>query len=99
MPMPAASTAAAAPSKPLADACPAQLAVKQTVSEPIAGWTSLDQQGSYPFLRVAFYPGPPADGPPGPRVPAPRGLLPKPPNAPSWRIWSYCFRFSASPSV
>jgi len=61
-PAPAASSAAAAPSKPLADACPAQLAVKQTVSEPIAGWTSLDQQGSYPFMRVAFYAGPPADG-------------------------------------
>ena len=24
---------------------------------------------------------------------------PKPPNAPSWRIWSYCFRFSASPKT
>jgi hypothetical protein len=60
-PIPAASTAAAVPSKPLADACPAQLAVKQTISEPIAGWTSLDQQGSYPFMRVAFYPGPPAE--------------------------------------
>ena len=52
---------AATPSAPLADACPAQLAVKQTVSEPVAGWTTLNQQGSYPFVRVAFYPGPPAD--------------------------------------
>jgi hypothetical protein len=61
-PASAASTAVVAPSKPLADACPAQLAVKQTVSDPIAGWTALDQQGSYPFVRVAFYPGPPVDG-------------------------------------
>ncbi|MFL6698189.1 MAG: STY0301 family protein [Vitreoscilla sp.] len=59
---PAASAAPAGPSKPLADACPAQLAVKQTVSETIAGWTPLNQQGSYPFVRVAFYPGPPVDG-------------------------------------
>ncbi len=61
-PASAASTAVAAPSKPLADACPAQLGVKQTVSDSIPGWTALDQQGSYPFVRVAFYPGPPADG-------------------------------------
>ena len=59
---PAAPAAAVGPSKPLTDACPAQLAVKQTVSEPIAGWTPLNQQGSYPFVRVAFYPGPPVDG-------------------------------------
>ena len=58
----ASTTAIAGPSKPLADACPAQLAVKQTVSDSIAGWTALDQQGNYPFVRVAFYPGPPADG-------------------------------------
>ena len=57
-----AASVAAVPSKPLADACPAQLAVKQTVSETIAGWTPLNQQGSYPFVRVAFYPGPPVDG-------------------------------------
>ena len=48
-------------SQPLVDACPAQLAVQQTVSEPVAGWTPLNQQGSYPFVRVAFFPGPPAD--------------------------------------
>ena len=58
----AASAVGAAPSKPVADACPAQLAVKQTVSEPVDGWTPLNQQGSYPFVRVAFYPGPPVDG-------------------------------------
>lgn len=60
---PAASAAVVvAPSRPLADACPAQLSVKQTVSESIAGWTPMNQQGSYPFVRVAFYPGPPVDG-------------------------------------
>jgi hypothetical protein len=53
--------AASAPSAPLSDACPAQLPVKQTISETIAGWTPLNQQGSYPFVRVAFYPGPPAE--------------------------------------
>ncbi|MCK9688134.1 STY0301 family protein [Scleromatobacter humisilvae] len=58
---PAASAASAAAVAPLADACPAQLAVKQTVSDAIAGWTPLNQQASYPFVRVAFYPGPPAD--------------------------------------
>ena len=58
----AASAVVAAPSKPLADACPAQLPVKQTVSEPVDGWMPLNQQGSYPFVRVAFYPGPPVDG-------------------------------------
>lgn len=52
----------AAPSKPLSDACPAQLTVKQTVTEPIAGWTPQDQQGSHPFVRVALYPGPPVEG-------------------------------------
>ena len=69
MPAPVASVAsstasaapAAGPSAPLVDACPAQLAVKQTVSEAVAGWTPLNQQGSYPFVRVAFYPGPPVD--------------------------------------
>jgi hypothetical protein len=59
---PRAPASTAAPSKPLADACPAQLAVNQTVSDSIAGWTALNQQGSYPFVRVAFYPGPPVDG-------------------------------------
>ena len=58
---PASAASAPAPSTPLADACPAQLAVKQSISEPVAGWTPLNQQASYPFVRVAFYPGPPAD--------------------------------------
>jgi hypothetical protein len=53
--------AASAPSAPLSDACPAQLPVKQTITETIAGWAPLNQQGSYPFVRVAFYPGPPAE--------------------------------------
>jgi hypothetical protein len=57
---PAAGPAAAAP---FADACPAQLPVTQTISEPIAGWTRLDQQGSAPFVRIAFFPGPPGDTP------------------------------------
>ena len=56
-----ASAAASAPSAALVDACPAQLPVRQTVATPIAGWTPLDQQGNYPFQRVAFYPGSPAD--------------------------------------
>ncbi len=56
-----ASAAASSAGLPLSDACPAQLPVTQTVSEPIAGWTPLNQDGNYPFVRVAFYPGPPAD--------------------------------------
>jgi hypothetical protein len=63
-PTPAAAPASVAPAAPaatLSDACPAQLPVKQTVSETIAGWTALDQQGNHPFVRVAFYPGPPAE--------------------------------------
>lgn len=58
----AAASAASAPSSVLSDACPAQLPVRQTVSDSIAGWTAQNQQGSYPFTRVAFYPGPPAEG-------------------------------------
>ena len=50
-----------APSPVLTDACPAQLPVKQTITDAIAGWTPLNQQGSYPFTRVAFYPGPPTE--------------------------------------
>ena len=57
------AAAASAPSPVLSDACPAQLPVSQTVAEPIAGWTPLNQQGSYPFARVAFYAGPPGDTP------------------------------------
>jgi hypothetical protein len=53
--------AAAAASPVLTDACPAQLPVKQTVTDTLAGWTPLNQQGNYPFTRVAFYPGPPAE--------------------------------------
>jgi hypothetical protein len=45
----------------LSDACPTQLPVTQTISETIAGWTPLNQQGSHAFVRVAFYPGPPAE--------------------------------------
>jgi hypothetical protein len=60
-PASAASAAAASAGVPLSDACPAQLPVTQTVSRPIAGWTPLNQDGNYPFVRVAFYPGPPAD--------------------------------------
>jgi len=57
---PAAAPASAAAST-LVDACPAQLPVSQTVIGPIAGWTPQNQQGSHPFTRIAFYPGPPAD--------------------------------------
>jgi len=62
-PRPAATAAsvADAPSKPLVDACPAQLPVRQTVTDTLAGWTALNQQGNYPFVRVAIYPGPPAE--------------------------------------
>jgi hypothetical protein len=60
-PAPAIAASAAAPSRPLVDACPAQLPVRQTVSETLDGWTPLNQQGSYPFVRVAFYPGPPPE--------------------------------------
>jgi hypothetical protein len=63
-PASAASTpavAASATALPIADLCPPQLPVRQTVSETIAGWTPLNAQGSYPFVRVAFYPGPPTD--------------------------------------
>lgn len=52
----------AGPSKPMIDACPAQLTVRQTVSESIAGWTPMNQEGSYPFQRVALHPGHPVDG-------------------------------------
>jgi len=60
-PAPGAAAGATLPAKPLADACPAQLPVSQSVVEPVAGWTALDQQGSHPFVRVAFYPGPPPE--------------------------------------
>lgn len=64
-PVVAASAASAggavAPSTPLSDACPAQLPVRQTVTQALTGWTAMDQQGSYPFVRVAIYPGAPAE--------------------------------------
>lgn len=56
-----AATPASAAASTLADACPAQLPVSQTVTGAIAGWMPQNQQGSYPFTRVAFYPGPPAE--------------------------------------
>jgi len=58
---PASAAIATAPSKALVDACPAQLPVSQTVTESLAGWTAQNQQGNYPFVRVAIYPGPPAE--------------------------------------
>ena len=61
--VPAASAAApapAAPSGPIVDACPAQLPVRQTVAQDIAGWTSQNQDASHPFARVTFFPGPPS---------------------------------------
>jgi hypothetical protein len=63
------ASAAASASAPLSDACPAQLPVAQTVSQPIPGWTPLDQRGSTPFVRVALYPGSPADPGLSPIVP------------------------------
>ncbi|MBW8757484.1 MAG: hypothetical protein JF586_07735 [Burkholderiales bacterium] len=60
-PVAASAAAADAPSKPLVDACPAQLPVRQTVTDTLAGWTALNQQGNYPFVRVAIYPGPPTE--------------------------------------
>ena len=60
-PAPAVAASTTAPSRPFADACPAQLPVRQTVSDTPPGWTPLNQQGNYPFVRVAFYPGPPLE--------------------------------------
>ena len=57
----AAAAASSAPASPLVDACPAQLPVRQTVAQDVAGWTRLDEQANYPFARVAFYPGPPGE--------------------------------------
>lgn len=59
-PAPAAPSASA-PSPLLADACPALLTVKQTVATAPPGWTPQDQQGNYPFQRIAFYSGAPGD--------------------------------------
>ncbi|MEP6504211.1 MAG: STY0301 family protein [Betaproteobacteria bacterium] len=57
---PASAAAPAAPAGPLVDACPAQLPVRQTIAQDIAGWTAQNQDASYPFARVTFFPGPPA---------------------------------------
>jgi len=57
----ASAASVATPSRPLVDACPAQLPVRQTVIQALDGWTPVDQQGNYPFVRVAFYPGPPGE--------------------------------------
>lgn len=43
------------------DACPKELSVRQSVVADVAGWTSINPQESYPFARIAFYSGPPAD--------------------------------------
>jgi hypothetical protein len=48
------------PAEPLADACPARLPVRQTIAQDIAGWTAQNQEAGYPFARVTFFPGPPA---------------------------------------
>jgi hypothetical protein len=58
VPMPAPP---AAPTPPLVDACPAQLPVHQTIAQDIAGWTAVNEQASYPFARVALFPGPPGE--------------------------------------
>jgi hypothetical protein len=34
--------------------------VRQTIAQDIAGWTAQNQEASYPFARVTFFPGPPA---------------------------------------
>jgi hypothetical protein len=57
-----AATCAAAQAAPIADLCPAELAVRQTVAADVAGWTPQNQQEGYPFARVAFYLGPPDTG-------------------------------------
>jgi hypothetical protein len=58
-PSPAATVAG--PAAPIADACPPQLTVRQSLVEDISGWTPQNQQASSPFVRVAFYPAAPAD--------------------------------------
>jgi hypothetical protein len=56
----AASAPVAAP--PLVDACPPQLPVRQALTQDFPGWTSLNEQASYPFTRIVLYAGPPAEG-------------------------------------
>lgn len=58
---PSASAATLPAVTSISDACPALLPVTQTIAETIAGWTPLNQQGNHAFVRIAFYPGPPAD--------------------------------------
>jgi len=53
---------APAAAAPLSDACPARLAVKQSVVDDTPGWTSMSRQESYPFTRVSLYAGKPGDG-------------------------------------
>ncbi len=60
IPAPASSAAAAKP-MPVIDACPRELNVRQAVTADVPGWTSTNPQESYPFARIAFYSGPPAD--------------------------------------
>ncbi|MGN6529501.1 MAG: STY0301 family protein [Burkholderiaceae bacterium] len=57
-----ASACAATPAAPVADLCPRELAVRQTVAAEVPGWTPQNQQEGYPFARIAFYLGPPDTG-------------------------------------
>lgn len=61
IPVAATPSAPAALPSPAADACPKELTVRQAVVADIPGWTSVNQQESYPFARIALYSGPPAD--------------------------------------
>jgi hypothetical protein len=58
--LPPRPASAATPATPLVDACPVQLPVRQTIAQDIAGWTPQNQDSSYPFARVTFFPGPPS---------------------------------------
>jgi hypothetical protein len=58
----AAVACGAARAAPVADLCPRELTVRQTVAADVAGWTALNQQEGYPFARIAFYLGPPEQG-------------------------------------
>ena len=61
IPVPAMPSASAPLPSPAVDACPKELTVRQAVVADIPGWTSVNQQESYPFARIALYSGPPAD--------------------------------------
>lgn len=52
---------AAGPATAVVDACPKELVVNQSVATDVPGWTSVNRRESYPFARIAFYSGPPAD--------------------------------------